>query len=469
MNIIYPDFAFATSTQIVLFFVNITVTTMAYYWGANLLLENGEQKVNFKRKLYFSSISAILLHILVVYGFSFVNGWLTHAHRLDIGPFIGMTKTMFPFAYFVLYWLGIRVLNLSPIRSIRMMQFAYVYYVCCILGMKVVSQTLFVRQSDPRGWNFLRDIYVLILGAVVIYILYRAVYYAANRLKFSIMFSDNMTVKSIPAELGKNFLICCVIYGSVTAIYYYSGLDNIHCLLLLLVFMSYLVLSVLLEYVKIYRQNLDNRDEHITALNQSIEEFRGIKHDFNNILQTYSGYLTIKAYDQLNNYHQRMVGTTLFAENYLDLSQRIPENPSFFSLLIKKLEYAHLREASFEVMVICEMTQVYMNELDFCRIMSILLDNAIEESQNGSQKRIGFSAQRKLDDSLLFILSNDTVEEIEVDDIFTPGFTTKPGHSGQGLPQVRKILSRYGNCTLNITCYKKNFTAYLEIKPKDAC
>lgn len=469
MNITYPDFAFALPTQIILFFINMIVTTMTYYWGANLLLQRDEQRFNFKRKICFSGISAILLHILITYGVSFINGWMTQVYRLDIGPFEIITKTMSPFAYFILYWLGIRILRLSPTRSIRMMQFAYIYYVCCTLTTKVTSQTFFPRLADPRGWNYLRDIYSLLLGSVLIYLLYRMVNYAAERLKFGITFSDNMTVRNIPVELIKNFFICCMIYGIVTAVYYHQGLDSLHCLLALLFLFSYLVISVLREYIKINQQNLNNRDEHITALNQSAEEFRGVKHDFNNILQTYSGYLTIKAYDQLNHYHQKMVGMTVSAENYLDLSQRIPEHPSFFSLLMKKLDYARKLNTSLEIMGICNMQQVPMDELDFCRIMSILLDNAIEEAQHTEQKKIGLSAQKKPDGSILLILSNDTSTNIEVEEIFVSGYTTKADHSGQGLPQIRRILSKYGNCTLNITCYKQTFTAYLEIKPKDAC
>lgn len=113
-----------------------------------------------------------------------------------------------------------------------------------------------------------------------------------------------------------------------------------HFVLLLILLLGYLFLGITREVNKIQRQMIINNNEHITALTNANEDFRSIKHDFNNILQTYSGFLCLNAYDDLQKYHSKVVGTTINTENYLDISARYPENPTFFSLLVSKLEYA---------------------------------------------------------------------------------------------------------------------------------
>lgn len=462
----YPDFAFAIETQVILFFINAIVTALSYYWCVSLLLHIIQKKVEFKQKLKFSFMAAILLNILVVYGVSWINGIMTGVGKLHIGKFEILTKNVLPVAYFFLYILGIRILNLSPVKSIMFMRFSYIYYLTCTLCLRIVSLSFALSsRGDPRGWNYLSDILKLVGGTILIYIIYRIILFVLNHYKLDGIFPDNITVKNVSHELIKNFLICCLFYVLVTGIYYHPYFDVLHCVLLLLLLLSYLSIALLFELNQIQQQNLTNRDEHIAALNSSIEEFRGVKHDFNNVLQTYSGYLSLGAYDKLKLYHAKMVNTTLYAEHYLSLSSRLSENPAFFSLFIQKLDYAKKLGITFETGAICNLKENYLDELEFSRIMSVLLDNAIEAAEKTSQKLISFSVQRKLDNSKLFILSNDTNDDVDVEKILQPGFTTKQGHMGQGLAQVRNTLNKYGNATLNFSSYKNTFTAYLELKP----
>lgn len=111
------------------------------------------------------------------------------------------------------------------------------------------------------------------------------------------------------------------------------------------------------------------------------------------------------------------------------------------------------------------MSDVYIDSLDFNRVMSIFLDNAIEAASVTDQKSVSLVVQRKRDKSKLFILSNDTIEPDNTKDIFSSGYTTKRGHAGQGLVMVRSILNKYGNVTLNLTCYDNRFTVYFDLKP----
>lgn len=462
---IYPDFAFHTITQIILFVLNCTLTTLSYYWGTNIIVKVYQKNISLRQKLLFSFISAIVLNIFVVYGIAYLNGVVNQTGQLYIGKFINLTKIMLPFSYFILYLLGIHILKLSSYKSLKIMQLSYIYYACCNLILRIAGKLIFPRIPDPRGWNYLRDILMLISGTAIIYILYRLVRYAVDRSKLYVNFPDNILVKSIRYELIKNFLISCLFYSFVTISYYYPGLDGVHLIYMFLICLIYLFLSVTIDCNYINKGKLSNKDEHIVALNHSIDEFQGIRHDFNNILQAYEGYISLSDLDGLLKYHKTVTQTTILAETNLDLSKRLAENPPFFSLLMNKLENSRKQGIIILFALECNMEDVYIDNLDFIRVIGILLDNAIEAAQKSLMKRVSLTSQTKPDGSKLFIISNDTLDEVNTENLFTSGFTTKSGHMGQGLSQARSTLHKYGNSTFNVTYYKHNYTAYLELKP----
>lgn len=119
-------------------------------------------------------------------------------------------------------------------------------------------------------------------------------------------------------------IVLFVMNALCSVLYYYWGislfshthhtapLDTLDYIQFLLLTAAYLIISVALEYNAIYRRNLINKNEHIAALEHSINDFRGIKHDFNNILQSYTGYISLKDYDKLEAYHRKMVDATTY-------------------------------------------------------------------------------------------------------------------------------------------------------------
>lgn len=462
---IYPDFAFETITQIVLFFVVSFCMTTCYYLGTNIVLQMYKKYVPFKKKVLFSFISAIGLNIFFIYLVSFINGYVSGVGTLDIGGFYSFTRIINPVAYIILYLLGIYLLGLSSYKSIKIMTLLYIFFVCGSVAIVIISMGVLPKTGDPRGWNYLRDIYILILGTSLAYIIYKILNNLIKKSKFLINIPDNIVVKSIFFEVLKNFLFCIAIYILVVFSFYAKLLNVFHYIFIFILLVGFLIATILSDYNKVYKVKLANKEEHILALNKSIDHFRGIKHDFNNILQTYSGYLAIKDYEKLKKYHERMISTTISSGMRLDVSQRISENPSFFSLLISKIEKAEERGVIFQIYLSCNMEDIYIDELDFCRIMSIFLDNAVDEAELTKSKYVNLTGQIKPDGSKLFILSNDIDNNIDAENIFLPKNTDNLDEAGEKLSQARNILHKYGNSTLNITYYKDVFTIYLELKP----
>jgi len=413
-----------------------------------------------------SFICALVFNAVFAYGLAFVNGLFT-GNPFEIGIFRNAIRTVSPFTVLLLYWIGVRIVKLPQLKSLKIMQPAYIFVICETLIMMATDAVFFKETPDARGYNYLRNAVSMIAQLGFNFIFFLLTRLAAKKLRFRVDFPDNLVVKNIRTEIAKQFAMCCVYYAVVVTALYLNKDNNVYILIsLLLNFLALMAFIILWQTIKNQSSKLANRDEHIVLLNQANAEFRGFKHDFNNILQTYSGFLCTEQYDKLKEYHNKVTKTALISETRLNISRRMQERPSFFSLLAEKLDVAKDAGLNAGGLSVCDMTEIYMDELDFNRVISNLIDNAIEAAKEAAGKHASFSVQQKENGGKLFIILNDApITEVNMTDIFLPGYTTKPGHTGEGLPQVRDILRRYGNCTLNLTYCKGIFTAYFEMLP----
>lgn len=79
--------------------------------------------------------------------------------------------------------------------------------------------------------------------------------------------------------------------------------------------------------------------------------------------------------------------------------------------------------------------------LDICKIVSVFIDNAIEEVKNIDNKYIGIDLY--MEENKLFIkISNCYGNKINIDKIFDEGYTTKGSGHGYGLPLVKEIIKK---------------------------
>ena len=83
--------------------------------------------------------------------------------------------------------------------------------------------------------------------------------------------------------------------------------------------------------------------------------------------------------------------------------------------------------------------------MDLCRILGILLDNAIEEVRDDmGDINIVLSNQEA---GLYIIIDNKLFHEVNMPDLFREGYTTKDSHHGIGLISLQKIIEKYPNVT----------------------
>ena len=107
------------------------------------------------------------------------------------------------------------------------------------------------------------------------------------------------------------------------------------------------------------------------------------------------------------------------------------------------------------------------NNYEICRILGILLDNAIEAAKDTENKIINvkFVQDTKVDRKLIIIENSYNNKNIDLDKIFEKGYTSKEDSSrehGLGLWNIRNILMNNEDLNLYTTA-NELFRQQLEI------
>ena len=119
------------------------------------------------------------------------------------------------------------------------------------------------------------------------------------------------------------------------------------------------------------------------------------------------------------------------------------EDNAVKSVLSAKLLEAQNKGISISVEIEDAIHDFKIELLDFIRILSILLDNAIEGSLTSLRPRIAIALIQD-EDVLVLIVENSTGQEkLLTDPLFEPGYSSKGEGRGIGLANVRRILEKY--------------------------
>lgn len=106
-----------------------------------------------------------------------------------------------------------------------------------------------------------------------------------------------------------------------------------------------------------------------------------------------------------------------------------------------------------------------MKIYEFARILGILLDNAIEASDECEEKiiNITFRNDTKNNRQLITIQNTYNNKDIDTEKIFEKGVSEKENHTGLGLWEVRKIIKKNNNANLFTSKTDKLFSQQLEL------
>ena len=260
---------------------------------------------------------------------------------------------------------------------------------------------------------------------------------------FSIILSIIFSINSLEFI---NFDICHLIL-----------LSGIIFLVIFLIFIFYLYFKTKnkLKTAEIYNKTLYD-------LNGELNSF---KHDINNIHIAMSGYIEKNDIEGLKKFYSDFNVDCKKINDLNLLSPDLINNNAIFSLLSTKYYEAVNKGLTVNLYFFLDLQEVKIKTYELSRILGILLDNAIDAATESQEKFINITFRRQNNKSRdIVIIENSYADKnLDIDEIFLKGVSHKESHSGLGLWEVRKILSKHNNLNLYTNKSEDCFSQQLEI------
>ncbi len=349
----------------------------------------------------------------------------------------------------VTLWLYfVRTLKFAPIHALEVAVYTYLYFQTVTGVTRLLGAVFFAQDSSAIDYSKHLGMYTAsLVVSIACYIgMYHILELKPKFLIFKGMDSETTKKSMIFPIFQLCFIYLCAAYIMIFIPKTVSG--SLVSLCMLLLFSAF---CISLNSNRYAQMDICEKERQMESLFHSLNQFSAIKHDFYNILQTYNGYFELGDLEACRRYHKSLVEITTRAGDLLDLSRRAVEHPALISLLLNKHERAEKLKVSLSISLRCPLSPLPIEDMDMCRIIACLLDNAVESAAETMQKKASFCIECKDGEGIWITITNSSLNPISVSSVFTPGFTSKKGHEGTGLANVKKIIEKYPGCALEMS------------------
>ena len=226
------------------------------------------------------------------------------------------------------------------------------------------------------------------------------------------------------------------------------------------------ILSLFIIY-KLSYSNLEIQQlsEKILHMQDFHDKTRALKHDFANIAQGMEGYIDNKDFDGLKKYNSQFIENIRELDSLSVFTSDIINNPAIYSVLSQKYDKSKSLGIKINFEIMTDLNKLNIKIFDFTRVLGILMDNAIEASNECDNKIINVSITENLHKNKQVLLVQNTYKNknIDTNKIFEKGYSTKEKNSGLGLWEIKQILKKNNNLNLYTTKNDTFFTQQFEI------
>lgn len=214
------------------------------------------------------------------------------------------------------------------------------------------------------------------------------------------------------------------------------------------------------------KQQMDQLQEYVKTLEVLHKDMRVFRHDYINILSSLVGYIDNDDMDGLRKYFQNNIvplNNAIESNNYkISLLQNI-HVVELKGLVAVKLIRAQELKVDAIIEVVEPIEKINMDMIDLCKIVGILLDNAVEAALLCEKPFIRVAVVKQ-EASTVIVFANSLPAEIPpIYKMFEEGFSTKGVNRGLGLSTLREVIQGYSNVTLDTRITKREVIQELEI------
>ncbi len=423
-------------------------------------------------------ITRFLLSNFIISATQFLPLWIFSAlfyfpGELDMAAYSALVYPT-PLSLILYYWIYRTILRFPKDMSLIFMEWVLLTQYVAMLAYQTMNAVWTTVLTANKGFlgMYNADIPALISSMFAAWIIRFALKAVVSKTGYYLeMPSDypfERIAKTVPSTClmsAINYLM--VVFGSIVLVIQRrpnTSADLIWIYALMLVIQAYRLLDQYrTKRLHVLEWQAEATQRYTETLMRTLESFRALKHDFGNIIQIYGGYISTRDYDGLTQYHNSMTNVVHDVGDDMSLVESLSQRTALYYLFSIKLKLARDLDILCDVMGVGALSDAAINDLDLCRILGNLLDNAIDAAQQSDARSISISVRREKPSRVFFTIANSIGSKPDIARIFEVGYTTKEEHMGHGLSSVKRILASRNFGTLNIDCTDAMFTVQLSL------
>lgn len=293
-----------------------------------------------------------------------------------------------------------------------------------------------------------------------------------NYFKVNINIFENMNLKSKALLVINLLLLIAVLVMQFYLIAFYSNVFPFYILLFSTIgLIAYFGVSLysMINTSKLASTTieLENTQSELHTFKILHEQVRSFKHDFDNMVNSIGGYVVNEDLEGLKRYYSQLLEECNKTNNLYALSPEVINHPAVYHLLATKYYEADQQNVQINLHVFLDLNEIEkrMKIYEFTRILGILLDNSIEAAKECKKKIINVTFRKDNSNNMIAVIIQNTYanKDVDTEEIYQKGISSKKNHSGLGLWKVREILMHNNNLNLFTTKNNEFFTQQFEI------
>ena len=256
-------------------------------------------------------------------------------------------------------------------------------------------------------------------------------------------------------------LTLCIFDGDSSNFETAEGLLAIFYIVIMFVIIGILA-YVFAKENKIEKQRIqyESLEEYTAKVEVLYTDLRKFRHDYTNILSSMYSFIEDNDMCGLKKYFNEKIQPLNQKMNNNDYKLGLLKNvhlPEVKGLLSSKIIKAQELGLDTFIDISEPIDEINIDIVELVRSIGIIMDNAIEAALSSEEKKIYLGLIKK-NQSVIIVVSNSFSGEIpSISMLFKQGFSTKGENRGIGLSNLKEILNKYRNVTLDTFIKNKLF------------
>ena len=315
--------------------------------------------------------------------------------------------------------------------------------------------------------------YLMIQQVPLYYITFLLIFYAIVALFLIAINYTKFKIDSLDC-LNRKSKILFTIYNifSISLIYIFVNnclkLDEnifVNYIFTIFYFIGNMVIYILITKYSSLKLDLEVANNYNQVLSNINDTVRAFKHDFANIIASIGGFISTNDMLGLKKFYLSLETDYNELNNLYTLNPELISNSGVYNLLNQKYNLAVSNGIKFNLSYFVDINNFNISIYELTRILGILIDNAIDAAKSSHEKilNVSFKSEPKKHRNVIVVQNSYLDKNLDIDDIFRKGITSKVNHTGLGLWEVKKILGKNPNLDLYTSKDDLLFTQQLEI------